>query len=59
MRSIAALDILRHHVIQPILAGVRITHREAAPASSTALDRHYERLCLDIQPIFEELGIAA
>jgi hypothetical protein len=59
MRSIAALHILREHVIRPVLAGVRQTHRHAPPILSPALDRHYQRLCLDFQPVFEELGIAA
>jgi hypothetical protein len=59
MRSIAALQILRDDVIRPILAGVRAPHREPQTTSSTDLDRHYQRLCLDIQPVFQELGIAA
>jgi hypothetical protein len=59
MRSIAALEILREHVIRPILAGVRAPQRETQPTRSPALDRYYQRLCLDIQPIFQELGIAA
>ena len=59
MRTIAAVQILRDHVIRPVLAGVRRTHRHAPPILSPALDRHYQRLCLDFQPGFEELGIAA
>jgi hypothetical protein len=59
MRSIAALEILREHVIRPVLAGVRAPQRETQATLSPALDRHYQRLCLDIQPIFQELGIAA
>lgn len=58
MRSIAALEILRDYVIRPILAGVRATRFEP-PTLSPILDRHYERLRLDILPVFEELGIAA
>ena len=59
MRSIAALEILRDHVIRPVLAGVSTAHPNPAPILSPPLDRHYERLCLDIQPVFQELGIAA
>ena len=59
MRTIAALQILRDHVIRPVLAGIRATDRQAQPTLSPALDRHYQRLRLDIQPVFEELGIAA
>jgi len=59
MRSIAALDILRDHVIRPVLAGISGTHPKPAPVVHAPLDRHYQRLCEDIQPLFEELGIAA
>jgi hypothetical protein len=59
MRSIAALQILRDDVIRPVLAGVRAPHREPQTTSSPDLDRHYQRLCFDIQPVFQELGIAA
>jgi hypothetical protein len=30
-----------------------------APPLSPTLDRHYERLRQDLQPVFEHLGIAA
>jgi len=59
MRSIAALEILRDHVIRPVLAGISGTHPKPAPILHAPLDRHYERLCEDIQPLFQELGIAA
>lgn len=59
MRSIAALHIIREHVIRPLLAGVRPTHLQAPPILSSALDAHYQRLRLDLQPVFQELGIAA
>ena len=59
MRTVTALQIIRDHVIRPVLAGVGGTRSHAQPSLSTALDRHYQRLCLDIQPVFEELGIAA
>jgi hypothetical protein len=59
MRTIAALQILRDCVIRPVIAGVRRTHRHAPPIFSPALDGHYQRSCLDLQPVFEELGIAA
>jgi len=59
MRAIAALQILRDHVIRPVLAGVRAPHQEPETTPFPALDRHYQRLRLDIQPVFQELGIAA
>jgi hypothetical protein len=58
MRTVTALQVLRDHVIRPVIAGVGSTRRDP-PMLSPSLDRHYERLRLDIQPVFEELGIAA
>ena len=57
LRSIAALQILRDHVIRPI-AGIGATRLDP-PTLSPALDRLYERLRLDMQPVFEQLRIAA
>jgi len=59
MRAIAALFILRDHVLAPILAGVRSPRPGRKPATWTAVDRHYEQLCIGMQPLFHELGIAA
>ena len=59
MRAIAALLILRQHVIAPILAGVRSPHLGRKPKAWTAADRHYEQLRIGMQPLFHELGIAA
>jgi len=59
MRAIAALLVLRDHVIKPILAGVRTATPSAKPPVSMPIDRYYDQLRLDFQPLFEELGIAA
>ena len=59
MRSIAALFILRDHVIAPILAGVRSPRLGRKPATWTPADRHYEQLRIRMQPLFHELGTAA
>jgi hypothetical protein len=59
MRAIAALLILRQHVIAPILAGVRSPHLGRKPKAWTAADRQYEQLRVGMQPLFHELGIAA
>jgi hypothetical protein len=58
MRSIAALQILRDHVIRPVIASIGVTRLDP-PTLSPTLDRLYERLRVDIQPVFEHLGIAA
>jgi hypothetical protein len=59
MRAVSALYVLRDQVIRPVLAGVKTTHQHPQPLLAPALDRHYERLRLDLQPVFQELGIAA
>ena len=59
MRAIAALLILRQHVIAPILAGVRSPHVGRKPNIWTSADRHYEQLRVRMQPLFLDLGLAA
>jgi len=59
MRAVSALYVLRDQVIRPVLAGVRTTRQHPQPVRAPALDQHYERLRLDLQPVFQELGIAA
>jgi hypothetical protein len=59
MRAIAALLILRQHVIAPILAGVRSPHLGRKPNAWTAADRQYEQLRIGMQPLFQHLRIAA
>ena len=59
MRAVAALLVLRDHVIHPVLAGVRATQPESLPNLPSSFDQHYHRLRLDLQPLFQELGIAA
>ena len=59
LRAIAALLILREQVIIPILAGVRSPRIGRRPKTWTVVDRHYERLRIHMQPLFEELGLAA
>jgi hypothetical protein len=59
MRAITALLVLREQVIRPLLAGLRTHQRVPKPATSTTFDQHYERICRDLQSLFEDLGIAA
>ena len=55
--TIAALLTLRDQVISPILAGVRSPRLGRKPATWTAVDRDYERLRIDMQTLFHDLGI--
>jgi hypothetical protein len=59
MRAITAMLVLRDHVTQPILAGAQAPLRPPRPTITAAADQHYERTRLDLQPLFQELGIAA
>ncbi len=59
LRAMAALLILREQVILPILAGVRSPRIGRRPNTWTAADRLDERLRIHMQPLFEELGLAA
>jgi len=59
MRTVTALLVLREHVIGPLLAGASHTTARPKPATWTLVDQHYQQLRLDMQPLFQELGIAA
>ncbi|MGH3775233.1 MAG: hypothetical protein ACRDRR_05760, partial [Pseudonocardiaceae bacterium] len=54
--TIAALLTLRDQV-SPILAGVRSPRLGRKPATWTAIDRDYERLRINMQTLFHDLGI--
>jgi hypothetical protein len=57
--TIAALLTLREQVIAPILAGVRSPRRGRKPATWTGVDRDYEKIRIDMQTLFHDLGIRA
>lgn len=56
-RTITALLVLREHVIGPILAGVRSPRRGRKPSTWTRIDRDYETLRVDMQTLFDDLGL--
>ena len=56
-RTIAALLALRDHVIAPILAGVRSPRMGRKPKIWTAVDCDYEILRIDMQTLFQHVGI--
>ena len=56
-RTIAALLTLRDQVIAPILAAVRSPRMGRKPAHWTRVDRHYERIRIDMQTLFTDLAI--
>ena len=50
---------LREQVIAPILAGVRSPRRGRKPVTWTKVDRDYEKIRIDMQTLFQDLGIRA
>jgi len=58
-RTITALLTLGDHVIGPILAGVRSPRLGRQPTTWTLIDRDYETLRIDMQTLFDHLGIAS
>jgi hypothetical protein len=56
--TIVALLTLRDHVIAPILAGIRSPRPGRQPTTWTPVDRDYETLRIDMQTLFDHLGIS-
>lgn len=59
LRTIAALLVLRDHVIKPILAGVAHPRRGRRSNNPSPIDDHYRNLRLDMRALFKHCGIAA
>ena len=59
IRAVAALLILREHVIRPLLAGMQTPPCASKPTITTPVDERYQRLRLAMEPLFQDLGIAA
>jgi hypothetical protein len=56
-RILTALLTLRDHVIAPILAGVRSPRPGREPKTWTVIDRDYEQIRIDMQTLFNHLGV--
>jgi hypothetical protein len=56
-RTITALLVVRQHVIEPIVAGVRSPRLGRKPATWTTIDRDYEQLRIAMQTLFVDLAI--
>lgn len=59
LTTLAALILLRNHVIKPLLAAAEQTKPARGAQNPTALDRHYATLRTAMHGVFHELGIAA
>lgn len=59
LRTMAALLILRDHVIKPVLAGAGRSRMGRPPKRRSIIDEHYDRLHKDMRDLFQVVGIAA
>ena len=59
LKTLAAVTVLRTHVIKPLLAAAETSTRARGGQNPTALDRHYEALRTGMHGVFHELGLAA
>lgn len=59
IRGVAALLVLREHVLRPLLAGSARTQSTRAPTHLCVADRHYRALRQEMQGLFRLTGIAA
>ena len=57
-RTITALLTVRDKVIAPLINGIRTPRRGRPPKNWTKIDRDYETLRLDMQTLFNDLGIS-
>jgi hypothetical protein len=55
LKTLAALIVLRNHVLKPLLAAAQHTAPARGPRNPTALDRHYAALRTEMHGLFHEL----
>jgi hypothetical protein len=59
IRAVTALLVLREHVIRPLIGSIHTPPSASQPTTTTPIDQHYQHLRLALQPLFQDLGIAA
>ena len=57
-RTITALLTVRDKIIAPLISRIRTRRRGRPPKNWTKIDRDYETLRLDMQTLFNDLGIS-
>ncbi len=57
-RVITALLTVRDKIIAPLITGIRTPRRGRPPKNWTQIDRDYETIRLDMQTLFNDLGIS-
>lgn len=59
IRAMTALAVLRDKILKPLLASCCPRKRRPKLKNPTIFDTHYERLQIDMQHLFKDLGLAA
>jgi hypothetical protein len=59
IRAMTALVVLRDKVLKPLLASCCPRKRRPKLKNPTIFDTHYQRLQIDMQHLFNDLGLAA
>jgi len=59
LRALTALLVLRDKVLQPLLAAAQPLEPSLGAQNPAAVDGHYEILRMEMQGVFQQLGIAA
>ena len=57
--ALAALMVLREHVIRPLLAASTCPKTDSKLLNPSRIDQHYENLRVGMHQLFTELGVAA
>jgi DNA-binding transcriptional ArsR family regulator len=59
LRTLVALYVLREKVLKPLLAGAGRRRSDRKPRNQGAIDAHYENIQVQMQALFQALGLAA
>jgi hypothetical protein len=59
LRALTALLVLREKVIKPLLAAASDPQPRPRSDNLTPIDQHYQNLRLEMQDLFQELGLVA
>ena len=58
LKTITALLTIREKVIKPVLSGVCKPKRGSKPKNRSEIDIHYENLCIEMEKLFQTIGVA-
>ena len=59
LKALTALVVLRHKVIEPLLAAAEEKRPKRGAQNARPIDQHYETLRIGMKALFHELGLAA